>query len=266
MSLLDVDAAVASAELIAAKGGWRDRLAIWIVADHGHAPVSQHDDLHAFIESTGYRVLAHPKLRVRKPDVALMVGGNAMAHVYLEPEHRTRGWWPTLRSRWESLHDLLVQRPSVDLAAVAISQTRVRITSASAGSAEILRDTASTFSYRPLDGDPLGVGGTHNSLSESEAWELTRNTAHPDSIVQLATLAPAARSGDIVLSAAPNWDLRERFESVTHVSTHGALLRDQMLVPFLVDRPMAVAPRRTVDVMTGALELLGIATDMQSRK
>jgi arylsulfatase A-like enzyme len=46
---------------------------------------------------------------------------------------------------------------------------------------------------------------------------------------------------------------------VPHVSTHGALLRAQMEVPFLLDVPVARSPQRTADVMPSALGLLGIA-------
>jgi hypothetical protein len=40
------------------------------------------------------------------------------------------------------------------------------------------------------------------------------------------------------------------------VSSHGALHRDHMLVPLLLNRPPAAAPRRTVDVMPSALSAL----------
>lgn len=263
-ALLDIDAAVASAELLASRDGWRDRLAIWIVSDHGHAPVSQHDDLHGFIELRGHRVLAHPRLRTRSPKVALMVGGNAMAHVYLDPDRRERAWWPALQGEWQSLHDQLVQRPSVDLAAVATSDTRVRVTSATRGVAEIVRATRadrSRWSYVAMDGDPLELGGTLKDLDLDAAWHATMDTKRPDAIVQLAWLVPARRSGDIVLSAAADWDLRERFESVAHVSTHGALLRSQMLVPLVLDRPVARTPLRTLDVMPSVLRLLGEHAD-----
>jgi arylsulfatase A-like enzyme len=62
-----------------------------------------------------------------------------------------------------------------------------------------------------------------------------------------------------VLSAAPGWDLRDRFEPTPHRSTHGALHREQIMVPLLVDAPVARTPLRSADVMPSALELLGLA-------
>jgi arylsulfatase A-like enzyme len=76
--------------------------------------------------------------------------------------------------------------------------------------------------------------------------------------VQLSSLIPSPRGGDIVLSAAEGWDLRSRFEPTPHVSTHGALLRDQMTVPLILDAPPLREPQRTTDVVPSALDILGI--------
>ena len=73
-------------------------------------------------------------------------------------------------------------------------------------------------------------------------------------------LAGSPRSGEMILSAARDWDFRGRYEPIPHVSSHGALHREHMLVPLIVNRPVARAPRRTVDVMASALDLLGLAT------
>ncbi|HYH41410.1 MAG TPA: hypothetical protein VD867_05475, partial [Burkholderiales bacterium] len=66
------------------------------------------------------------------------------------------------------------------------------------------------------------------------------------------------RSGDIILSASRDWDFRARYEPIEHVSSHGALHREHMLVPMLSSRPLKAPPRRTIDVFTTALDLLGI--------
>ena len=75
---------------------------------------------------------------------------------------------------------------------------------------------------------------------------------------QIAHLVASARSGDIILSAARDWDYRARYEPIPHVSSHGALHRDHMLVPLLLNRVPARTPRRTVDAMPSALAALGI--------
>lgn len=260
-SLRDIDDAIARAHAIAATGGWADSLRTWVVGDHGHAEVSRHDDLHGWLDALGHRVLAHPKLGIRNPDIALMVGGNAMAHLYLDPSHRERGWWPSLATRWQRVLDGLIARESTDLVAVANSEDAVRVHHATRGSAEIVRTHKghdARWSYIADHGDPLQLGGTLRDLDADAAWEAGQNGSYPDAIVQLATLVPARRSGDVVISAAPDWDLRARFEPTAHVSTHGALLREQMLVPLILDAPPGKRPQRTTDVVPSALELFGL--------
>jgi len=260
-SIRDVDDAIARAQAIATRGGWIDSLRIWVTGDHGHAPVSQHDDMHGWLSSLGHRVLAHPKLGVRNADVALMVGGNAMAHVYLDPAERTRRWWPSLAAKWQRVLDGLISRESTGLVAVAEDQHTVRVHSAQQGSATVSRTRAghdARWNYVTTDGDPLQIGGTLRDLDAVAAWDACSESPYPDALVQLTSLMPSSRGGDIVVSAAEGWDLRSRFEPTPHVSTHGGLLREQMMVPLILDAAPARAPQRTSDVVPSALELFGI--------
>ena len=113
------------------------------------------------------------------------------------------------------------------------------------------------FSYDRVSGDPLGVGADLVNVGADEALEATLATDYPDSLVQIAHLATAPRSGDIILSAARDWDFRARYEPIPHVSSHGALHREHMLVPLLLTRVPARLPSRTADVMPSALAALG---------
>jgi hypothetical protein len=72
-----------------AQQGRSEELEIWIVSDHGHAAVSQHEDLAGRIASWGHSVRAHPWVLGGR-DVAVMVSGNAMAHLYLELGRKRR--------------------------------------------------------------------------------------------------------------------------------------------------------------------------------
>ncbi|MEO7996821.1 MAG: alkaline phosphatase family protein [Gemmatimonadaceae bacterium] len=257
----DINDAVVAAQAIAERGGWRNQLDIWLVGDHGHAPVANHDDMHGWLEQRGLRVRAHPKVLQPSVDVALMVGGNAMAHIYLDPGKRARDFWSALAPKWNELHDALLAREAVDLIAVALSDSVVRVSNKHRGAAEIRRTMGANgpcWQYLPLTGDPLELGGTHNGLNSTSAYQVAAGTPYPDSIVQLSSLMSSARCGDLVISAARNWDLRSRFEPVAHVSTHGALLREQMIVPLIIDRPVARTPMRTSDVFPSALQMLGL--------
>lgn len=252
-----VDDTVARLRSDAERGGYWRETHLWVVSDHGHSPVHHHDDLSGAVAATGHRVVAHPWSARIAPDVAVMVSGNAMAHLYVELERRERAGWRQLASRWNALADALLARPSVDLLLLPHGPHRCEVRSAHRGDAMVEREGA-RFRYRRLGtGDPLAVGRDLGG-SEGEAYAATRDTDYPDSIVQIASLAGSARAGDLILSAAPAFDFRARYEPIPHRSAHGALHRDHMLVPLLANRPPVRPPRRTTDVFASTLDALGI--------
>ncbi|HJP58508.1 MAG TPA: alkaline phosphatase family protein [Gemmatimonadaceae bacterium] len=236
-------------------GRWR-KLHLWVGSDHGHSPVRQHEDLVGLLKEWGHRTLAHPWAFNPMADVAVMVSGNAMAHLYLDLERRTRPWWSTLHDKWQPVLDRLLERPSVDLAILPTSGSSCEVYGSGRGVAG-LSWKDSHYKYRPITGDPLGLGG-NGSFDDRDAYDATVSTDYPDSLVQIAHLVASPRSGDILLSASRNWDYRARYEPIPHVSSHGALHRDHMLVPLLLNRPPNQRPRRTVDTMPSALTALGI--------
>lgn len=252
-----VDHTVQRLEETFAREGRSDELEIWIVSDHGHADVSQHEDLAGTIAAWGHSVRAHPWV-IGGRDVAVMVSGNAMAHLYLELGRTRRAVWPALRDRWQPLLDALLQLPAIDLAILPMGESRVSIHSRTRGSADVFTAGDGSFSYRRASGDPLALGEDLLGLDANAAWERTRESDYPDALVQVCAIAAAPRAGDIILSAAPGWDLRTRWEPLVHVSGHGALHREQMLVPFISSRPISGTLRRSVDVFPTALATLGL--------
>jgi hypothetical protein len=251
-------------------GGYWDSMHLWVVSDHGHSPVRQHDDLAAEITALGYRVLAHPWAVTRNPNIALMVSGNAMAHVYLDPGERGRRFWHPLEAslpigtwtrsidkRWNALADTLLQRASVDVMLLPRSLWACEVRGRGRGMALVTWGTRG-YTYRPETGDPLGIG-TLDGLDATDAYDATLGSDYPDALVQIMALCECSRSGDIILSAARDWDFRARYEPIPHVSAHGALHREHMLVPLLTNHPTRRVPRRTVDVMPSAAAVLGIA-------
>ena len=237
-------------------GYWNDTH-LWITSDHGHSPVRAHDDLERGIAGLGLRVMAHPWIFTLAPQAAVMVSGNAMAHVYVELEQRRRPFWSALAPRWESLAEALLDRPSVDLLLLPNESQGCEVRSRDRGSAIVISDGL-RYSYRRMSGDPLGIGADLRRIDAHAAYEASIDTDYPDGLVQIGTISRAPRAGDIILSAARDWDFRARYEPIPHVSSHGALHRDHMLVPLVVNRPPAHAPRRTVDVMPSALAALGL--------
>jgi arylsulfatase A-like enzyme len=236
-------------------GRWR-KMHLWVGSDHGHSPVRDHEDLTALLADWGYTTLSHPWAFNIAADVAVMVSGNAMAHLYLNLDQKTRPWWPSLAEKWSDLVERLLSRPSVDLLILPTSPSSCDILGTGRGAAT-LKWSESRYDYTPMTGDPLDIGG-QRSLDDAEAYDATIESDYPDALVQIAHLMASARSGDIILSAARDWDYRAKYEPIRHVSSHGALHREHMLVPLLLNRAPLRAPRRTVDAMPSALAALGI--------
>jgi type I phosphodiesterase/nucleotide pyrophosphatase len=253
-----VDDTVAQIRQDAERDGRWKKLHIWIGSDHGHSAVREHEDLVGLLTEWGYTTLAHPWAFRTDADIAVMVSGNAMTHLYLDLEQKTRPFWPTLGEKWRELAERLLTRRSVDLMILPTSPSTCDIHGAGRGSATLSwRDWS--YSYTPTTGDPLGTGEL-KALGDTEAYEATVASDYPDALVQIAHLVASPRSGDIILSAARDWDYRARYEPIPHVSSHGALHREHMMVPLLLNRAPVRVPRRTVDVMPSALAVLGIAT------
>ena len=251
-----VDQTVEQIRADAEQNGLWESTHIWIVSDHGHSPVSQHDDIVGLIGRLGFRAIAHPFVYSMRGEIAVMVSGNAMAHIYLDLPRRTRPWLGDLGGKWQRVRDALLARDSVDLMILPVAPGKCEIHSRERGFA-VLDWTSGRIDYQPATGDPLVIGA-HHDLDDDAAYDVTYSSDYPDALVQIARLSDAPRSGEIILSASRHWDFRAKYEPIPHTSSHGALHRDHMLVPLLTNRPLARVPRRTVDVMPSALSALGI--------
>ena len=251
-----VDDTIASLRAQLERRGTWEHTQLWVTSDHGHSRVRRHEDLARVIAGFGFRVMAHPWVYRIRPDVAVMVSGNAMAHVYVDLDQRARRFWRGMSETGRELAEQIILRESVDLMLVPTSADSCDVWSRQRGRASVrVRDNR--FSYEPTDGDPLGIGGAAHDIDAADAHAATLATDYPDSIVQIARLAGAERAGDIILSASRDWDFRARYEPIPHVSSHGALHREHMLVPLIANRAAVGTPRRTADVMPSALAALG---------
>jgi len=251
-----VDDAAAEIRADAERAGRWDEMSLWVVSDHGHSRVMAHENLAGIVARAGHRTMAHPWVYTVAADVAIMVSGNAMAHLYLDVRSYAR---PSAvhDARWRALADMLLSRESVDLL-IARDGERTVVRTAGRGDAAVWHDQRG-YHYRRESGDPLGLGRDVCGASADAAYDAMCATDYPDGLVQIAHIAASPRAGEIILSAARDWDFRSKYEPIPHVSSHGALHREHMLVPLLVNRPVATRPRRTVDVMPSALVALGKA-------
>lgn len=237
------------------RGAWADTH-IWVVSDHGHSPVLEHDNIAGLIGRLGFRTIAHPFVYSTRGEVAVMVSGNAMAHIYLDLSRRTRPWLADLGGKWQAVRDALLARDSVDLMILPTATGSCEIHARDRGFA-VMTWRDGKISYQPATGDPLGIGARYD-LADDDAYLVPLASDYPDALVQISRLSDSPRSGEIILSASRGWDFRARYEPIPHTSSHGALHREHMLVPLLTNHPLTTTPRRTVDVMPSALRALGI--------
>ena len=235
-------------------GRWSG-MQLWVVSDHGHSPVTDHFDLADEFRKIGIKVRSHPWTLPDRSEAAVMVSGNSMAHVYLGLDSRTRRPWPELDRRWAPRLEPVLSHPAIDLIATMQSPSLVAVRRGSARAEIVVNER--TTSYRPIDGNPLDVDAFED-LCDAAAHDRTFATAYPDGVVQLARVLLAERSGDMVISAAPGWDLRRRYEPISHVSSHGALHAAHMLVPLVGNRRITERPRRSVDLHKFLVHGLGL--------
>ena len=254
-----IDRAVGQAAAELRRRGAYDDTLIVVCSDHGHTPVHTHYDLPVRLEEDfGIRTAYHSRaVFKRDPEAVACVSGNGMCQVYL----RGGGWSgpPPSREQIDHLHpglrEGLLAEPGVDLVITGDGSGGSWIESRR-GTAH-LAERDGGLHCRPEGGDPFGWPECPGEMSWEEALELTFDTGHPDALAQIAQLFRSRRSGDLVVSAAPGWDLRERYEHPEHHSSHGALHAGHMLVPVAASAPLAEGPMRTADVFSTVLDWLG---------
>ena len=245
---LALDEAVGAAARALRDAGRYESTLLVICSDHGHSPVRAHFDLPVRMESDrGLRVAYHSrKALVRNPEAVACVSGNGMAHVYAVAPDRREPMLEDLR-RWllaEEAIDILISRSGDGL---LVESRRGRAT---------LSEGPVGVRYSPLAGDPFGYPELPETMSFEEALTATAGTAYPDGLVQAAQIFRSPRCGDLVVSAAPGYDLRERHEQPEHLSSHGGLQADHMNVPLASSVALADGPLRTADVFPTVLEWL----------
>ncbi len=219
--------------------------ALFVVADHGASAVQEHRDVAVELEAMGVPTIRHPMhLWRRNARAAVMASGNGAAHVYLLDG-----------AAQADLVERVIPFPGVALAAyrdgregvvVARGHLRARLT-----------EDAGQVTYRPLLGDPLGLGG-QVMLDDRELLARSLCTEFPDAPRQLLQLMSSPRSGDVVLAAERGTDFRGPWEWPAHRSGHGSLIAEHMLVPIASSLSLPETPVRSVDLMPTMLEALGV--------
>ncbi|MDO8643658.1 MAG: alkaline phosphatase family protein [bacterium] len=252
-----VDRAIGSIARLLEKQGRLQETLLGIVSDHGLSKTGKHLGLNELMEGMGYKTLFYPLIYKRGCVAAEMVSGNAMSHVYLKGK---KGWEePVLEEElfasYRPLMDKLLSSPEIDIIAYRNGSGEV-VAQSRRGKGRIGFKNGSVH-YRVEGGDPFGFGPLPEKMDLTEALERTGQTDYPDALVALAQLFLSERTGDLVLSASEGYDLRLHYEIHEHKGSHGSLLKEHMITPFIFNVPLNQKIIRTIDVFPTLLKLMG---------
>ena len=238
------------------QSGTYERTLIVITSDHGMSNTHTHIDIPRSLDGHGWRCLHYPLLWKRNVKCASFISGNGMGHIYFK---NTRNAWggrlPAEQLIEMGAAEALLELEGIDFVAAQSGHGSIVVCKPD-GTGEISYSD-SKISYRYIGTDPLGYGKSYKRLSFREALVETYASDYPDGLVQLWQLFQSPRTGDLVVSAQPGYDLRARYEYPQHYSTHGALAAPQMYVPLATNMPLTTEYVRTVDVFPTILAQFG---------
>ena len=236
--------------------GWLEETLTFVVSDHGMSETHTHFDTVDFLDRHGFKAMHYPLIFRTNPQSAVMVSGNAMAHIYLK---NNKDWLPYLQA--ESLdvqHERLLQNfiaePAIDIVLMRSKKGAVAVSQR--GQAFIQNENG-MITYQTVNGDPFGYKNMPDRFSLHESLSLTDHTDYPDAPLQALQIFETTRSGDFVISAAPGYDLRLAYEWPEHKSSHGSMHQQHLFVPLLANHPLPDRVCRTVDVYPTILKLMG---------
>lgn len=238
--------------------GEYDDTAIFIVSDHGLSETKEHFCVNTFLESKKLPAFFYPKIFSKKGKLsANMVSGNGMTHVYFK---NADGWsgqttHEMLKKISPDLINDLLENEAIDIVALRTS-TGAEILSRR-GRASLSLD-GRNINYKVTDKDPFGYGVLPERMDQDDELEKTWHSEYPDALFQMSHLLSSPRSGDLVISAKPGFDLRLKYEDPEHFSSHGSLHDLHMRVPFISNVKFEQRPMRTVDAFPTFLDLLDI--------
>jgi len=238
--------------------GTYDETILALVSDHGLSATAVHIPVVDILKEEGFDPFRYPKLYRRQNDSAVMESGNGMAQLYFKHGNRWGAHWSYAEmakdKRVGKLLKRLVHTEGVSFAAarhgsdgIAVVGKEGRLTAAkNNGNFDITIDGAC-----PLKEHPAG------RFSSRDLFHATFDDTYPDAVNQLQKLFVSPRSGDLILSAEPGYDLRYQFEYPEHKSSHGSLHREHMQVPLAFSVPFANERVSNCDLMPTILALTG---------
>jgi hypothetical protein len=239
------------------RGQW-DTTAFFLVSDHGLSATHTHFCVNSFLEKRGLPAFFYPLIFSKQGKLAAnMVSGNGMTHLYF----RNHDGWSRHTVREElnrispGLVSDLIGEEAVDIVAIRNSDGGADIVSRR-GEAKV-RLCKDRLHYEACGSDPFGYASLPSNMTPKSCLEDTVATEYPDAPFQIAHLITSPRAGDVIISATPGFDLRDKYEHPEHRGSHGSLHASHMRVPFVTNMKTSQHPVRTVDLFPTMLDLLG---------
>jgi len=274
-----------------ANGGMLETLTIVLTSDHGHHPTPRSFQLDEFLNNELQVPILHAEdndgddsyldrfERYSPQRGVLITNGERVASLHLR---RGESWrerpgleeilaFPGGAGREGStLPDRLLNASALGLIAVRDGVDAVRVhgrLGVAAIERERVADGDVAFRYRVLSGeDPLEyrrdarlASWIDEGAHPSREWlAATAELDYPDAVPQLSMAFDHVRSGDVLLFAAPGWGFSDEY-----AGGHGALAREEMLVPLYIAGPgirsgAEVPAARLVDLVPTLIELVGL--------
>jgi hypothetical protein len=226
---------------------------VLLSADHGLTDTRTHIDLRSVVEAEVGTTIAFPLIHKRFPRAVVCESGNGMGNVYLEGE----AGWASLPSpeRCRVLATRLLELEGIDSVAVRAGRLHAAELWTRHGVGEVGFDESGLFQRGPV------FASTFEGATPTEALERSHAEQHPDAAFALTSLFASVRTGDLLVSAAPGFDLRTGSEWPEHHASHGGLHRAHTVVPVLASFPLPERRLRTLDLFALTLERAGIPLD-----
>ncbi len=257
----DIDGAVGRiSETLKAEGVY-DETILAIVSDHGLTGTDVHIPVVDIVKQHGFDPFYYPKLHRRHNDSAVLESGNSMAMLYFKRGNCWGDSWllPEMQAdkRIGRLIDGLLDTKGVSFAIARTSDNGIAVI----GREGVIRATRRNGEYLvtadgtpPLDGHPVG------EFSPEELLRKTFDSTYPDAVNQAFMLFESERTGDLLLSSDPGYDLRLQHEDPEHHGSHGSLHREHMHVPLAISVPIEEKCVQNVDLVPTILALTGKET------
>jgi predicted AlkP superfamily phosphohydrolase/phosphomutase len=235
--------------------GWWDNTLFMLTSDHGLTPTHTHFDLSDWMTAQDLKAVSYPVIWRSNPKCAVMISGNSFGSIHLlnhEGDHPLVEMEIMKYFGEQRMKDLLNEK-AIDFITYRGNESGQFYVHNRHGKA-LITSQGKKYLYQPLNADPLGLG-IISAANHREALELTFESNYPDALVQIVQLFNADRAGDIIVSAANGYDLRDFWEYPEHKGSHGSLSREHIQVPMIYNQKgWAEYAARTADIFPSILK------------